>query len=202
MDIFGQIGTKLEPSPDLSRTSACTEQGDIMAKHLARILTALLFLVPIAGAAAAAETQLEEGDLEAFVTRLSGDAVNPPVSTRAGGIASFRHTVGDADAPCEDEFACPRDIHYTVSVFSLFGREVTARHIHLGAVGENGPVIVNLPTSRGTFTVDDFVGPLAGADKEDLIELMRTGGVYVDVHTERFPDGEVRGQIHGRRGEG
>lgn len=173
-----------------------------MRKYLARVLTALLLLGAMASPAVADDTSIGDGDLEAFITRLDGDAVNPPVSTRASGVASFRHTIGDSDAPCEDEFACPRDIHYSVGVFSLFGREITARHIHLGAVGENGEIVVDLPNSHGSFTAADFVGPLAGADKEDLIELMRTGGVYVDAHTEHFPDGEVRGQIHGPRGQG
>ena len=49
--------------------------------------------------------------------------------------------------------------------------------------------------ATGVITADDLVGPLDGADLSDLIEEMRSGNTYVNVHTEAFGGGEIRGQI-------
>jgi hypothetical protein len=40
-----------------------------------------------------------------------------------------------------------------------------------------------------------LVGPLAGATLDDLIEEFKADNAYVNVHTEQYPAGEVRGQI-------
>lgn len=66
-----------------------------------------------------------------------------------------------------------------------------AAHIHVGAAGTNGPVVVHLmaPTSgssMGTVKVD-----------EALIKAIRQNpeGYYVNVHNSEFPGGAVRGQL-------
>ena len=50
---------------------------------------------------------------------------------------------------------------------------------------------------------DDVVGPEAqGIDPgefRELIQAMRSGSTYVNVHTEGYPGGEIRGQIRGAR---
>ncbi len=65
---------------------------------------------------------------------------------------------------------------------------VTAAHIHRGAAGTDGPIILPFasPVSpfRGTFE-------LSAADREDLL----AGHLYVNVHSAAYPGGEVRGQI-------
>jgi hypothetical protein len=97
---------------------------------------------------------------------------------------------------------------------------VVAAHIHIGAAGVNGPVVLflfgNAPPAggrqdgvlgEGTATAADLVGPLAGnPDLSVLVAAMATGGAYVNVHTNDgvaptntgcgdFPGGEIRGQI-------
>jgi hypothetical protein len=48
----------------------------------------------------------------------------------------------------------------------------------------------------GTLTSDSFAaGDVQGISFDDLIEEMRNGQVYLDVHTLGFPDGEIRGQV-------
>lgn len=156
-----------------------------MRAPLSRLLLALAVLVTLAPASAAAPQPTQ---LESFVTLLRGDAVVPPVPSRGAGVASFLHTAGQSEI--------------STSLGAVVIGSVTGAHLHLGAVGENGPVVADLAVGQGRLSAADLRGPLAGADLDALLELMRSGGVYVDVHTLRFPDGELRGQVHGRRGTG
>ena len=47
----------------------------------------------------------------------------------------------------------------------------------------------------GTLTAASLQGPLTGKHVSDLVNLMKTGEAYVDIHTTRHPNGEIRGQI-------
>lgn len=131
-----------------------------------------------------------------FVATLSGEGHG--IDTPASGRAEFE-VDGDAE-----------EVHYTLRVEAFC--DATMAHIHLGAEGEDGPVVVWLyPTDQqeprtkdgrftgtlaeGTFTADDFVGPLAGQSLRDLVNALRERGAYVNVHTEDHPKGEIRGQI-------
>lgn len=67
-----------------------------------------------------------------------------------------------------------------------------AAHIHVGAAGMNGPVVIGLaPPSDGSSTgcVSD-VAP-------DLIRAIRKnpGDYYVNIHNADFPPGALRGQL-------
>src|SRR5688572_14854647 len=66
----------------------------------------------------------------------------------------------------------------------------TMAHIHQGARGANGPVIIPL-TKNG----DAYTAP-AGAKLTDAqIQAFKAGNLYVNVHTEKNKGGEVRGQL-------
>lgn len=71
--------------------------------------------------------------------------------------------------------------------------DVTGAHIHKGAAGVNGPVVVMLTKSnQGTWK--------GCADRgsewtQDMIKANYTG-FYVNLHTAEFPNGAVRGQLH------
>ena len=95
----------------------------------------------------------------------------------------------------------------------------TQAHIHMGAVGQEGPVVAwlfpsnkaqqnsasmnttNMPgnftglLARGTITAADLVGPMQGKNMSDLKDAMMSGQLYVNVHTTQNPGGEIRGQI-------
>lgn len=130
-----------------------------------------------------------------FVAPLSGDQEVPANDSKASGNAIFKLR--------------GEEIHYKLIVANI--QNVAAAHIHIAPVGENGPVVVWLYPSAppaqlipgrssgilatGIITADDLVGPLAGASLEDLINYLRDGGAYVNVHTAQFPGGEIRGQI-------
>lgn len=133
-----------------------------------------------------------------FATALSGANEVPPVDTDAAGSAVFERR-GD-------------EMRFEVAATGL--ENVTAGHVHAGAPGENGPVVVPLfafasgvdgpeseaRTVEGTlanasFTAADFTGPLAGADMDELVSMMQNGEAYVNVHTVASPSGELRGDL-------
>lgn len=69
--------------------------------------------------------------------------------------------------------------------------DLAASHIHEAPIGTNGNVIVDLTSlfSNGTLFLD-------GAETDTaLINRIRAGNTYINVHTAEHPGGEIRGQI-------
>lgn len=153
---------------------------------------AVMILVAVSAAGASAQ-----GHSRNFVAPLSGAQEVPPADTNARGLAKFQLSKDGTE------------LSYKLIVANI--ENVTMAHIHLAPAGQNGPVVAWLyPDSpppqlipgrtngilaTGTITGDDLVGPLAGESLNVLLDEMRDGNTYVNVHTNRFPGGEVRGQI-------
>lgn len=96
------------------------------------------------------------------------------------------------------------ELSYKLFVANM--ENVRASHIHLAPEGQNGPVVVFLfggPTvenpngvlAEGTLTSANLIGLLAGQTIEDLMDHIEAGNAYVNVHTNNYPGGEIRGQI-------
>lgn len=133
-----------------------------------------------------------------FRTHLSGTNEVPPVETDARGQATFQlNRTGD-------------ELRYKLIVANI--EDVFMAHIHLGGRDENGPVAVWLypeggpppeviegrfdgVLAEGVITDDDLVGPLDGDPLDELVEEIRDGNTYVNVHTMANRPGEIRGQI-------
>jgi cytochrome c peroxidase len=129
---------------------------------------------------------------QTFRAHLSGDQEVPdPVVTMAVGTAVFYAS--------EDEDA----IAFELSTAGIEPSQILQAHIHAAPPGVNGDVIAFLAYSsfnrrlRGTVTASDLKLPnLAGINSiAELIDEMRTGDTYVNVHTVAHPGGEIRGQI-------
>lgn len=117
------------------------------------------------------------------------------------------------------------ELSYQLSVANIDNAFMA--HIHLAPVGVNGPIVVWLypstaPTpgpiaggrldgviARGTITAANLVGPLSGQPLSALLDALRSGGAYVNVHTNDgvdpintgpgdFPGGEIRSQVEHR----
>ena len=69
--------------------------------------------------------------------------------------------------------------------------DATMAHIHTGAAGENGGVLIGLTagTEVGSWLIDN--GEVLSTD----VDAMLDGGTYFNVHTPAVPSGELRGQI-------
>jgi CHRD domain len=163
--------------------------------RIACIAVALLPLISACG------DDEPSGPATSFSANLTGDQEVPAVATDASGSATL-DIIGD-------------QINYTVNVSSLENPVVS--HIHIEAVGENGPVRLNLcgtPDTTPCATGDGvLVAGTNGATVGDpaitfdqLVEAMRTGNAYVNVHTNDgvgqpntgpgdMQSGEIRGQI-------
>ena len=139
--------------------------------RLARIASLAVF----AALAGCASMQAEEtGQL----LRLYGTAEVPPVDTPAYGTATVNVMAN-------------RDVVVTLSVVNM---TPTAAHIHEGAAGANGPVIVPLRK----ISDNAFVAADCARLTDAQYAAYKAGNTYVNVHSAKFPGGEVRAQIAGR----
>ncbi|GAA4290010.1 CHRD domain-containing protein [Aestuariibaculum suncheonense] len=96
-------------------------------------------------------------------------------------------------------------IHYKLIVANI--ENVTMSHFHLGEAGTNGGIVVWLYDNRngqpsgvsngvlaeGDIIESDITGNLS--TMSELIEAIRTGLIYVNVHTQQIGSGEIRGQL-------
>ena len=106
---------------------------------------------------------------------MSGAQEVPPVNTAASGSGTVK--VG------EDRSVSGN--------FRTQGIAPMAAHIHVGAAGQNGPVIIPL-----NKTADNEWSVPAGAKlTEEQYQRYQAGGLYVNFHTPQNKGGEIRGQI-------
>jgi|SRR5688500_2620673 CHRD domain-containing protein len=110
----------------------------------------------------------------AVSVNLSGAEEVPPVTTSGSGSGSFR---------------VAEDGTVTGSVTTK-GVPGTMAHIHMGAKGQNGPVIVPLSKDGDTYSV-----PAGRKLSASQLEAFKKGSLYVNVHTAKNKGGEVRGQL-------
>ena len=103
----------------------------------------------------------------------------PSVTTTATGVALLRLT--------NDKTLFAR-----VTISNLEAGDVlSAAHIHTGATGTNGGVIVGLISGSTDFGLPLKITGISDAN----IALIQTGQVYVNAHSTRYGGGIVRGQI-------
>jgi hypothetical protein len=127
-----------------------------------------------------ADAQSQEGATVASGTAgatvmLSGQQQVPPVSSSAAGTAMI-------------DIAPDRTVSGKVT---YSGVDATAAHIHQGSRGSNGPPIVPLTkVSDSTFEV-----PQDARLTEEQYEQYKKGNLYVNIHSKRYPGGELRAQL-------
>jgi hypothetical protein len=84
---------------------------------------------------------------------------------------------------------------YNISVQNIT-LPAAAAHIHVGAAGESGGVVVPFDKAPDANGVAE--GCVLVADSAVLNDIASNpAGFYVNVHTSDFPDGAVRGQVAG-----
>ena len=172
----------------------------------ARLLTGGALAVAAAASAAVAFAG-GGGDKAAFAERLSGYQEDPLVlSTTGTGTFEASPVKGG--------------VAWRLS-YSALEDDVTQAHIHLGGRHQSGGIAVFLcsnlgtgpegtqecppapATISGTFRAADVIGPgdqgIAAGEFEELADAARAGVTYVNVHSSKYPGGEIRAQLRPRR---
>jgi CHRD domain len=136
-----------------------------------------------------------------FHAQLNPYQENPSVSST--GFGDFEAKLVDDDT-----------LHYVFTYGGLEGGTSLFAHVHFGQRAVNGGVSFFLcggstkpapcPDVEGTVEGDvsaaDVIGPNAqGIEPASFVEIlraMRAGHAYANIHTTRWPGGEIRGQIN------
>ncbi len=120
--------------------------------------------------------------------------VTLPVTAKLNGANEVPAGSGDPNGSGQAVFAfnqATEQVCFNLELFNLQGT-VAAAHIHEGAAGTNGSVVVDLDWPNngkdGCVTSTDAVVDAILADPD---------GYYANVHTNLFPAGAVRGQLGG-----
>jgi hypothetical protein len=145
-------------------------------------------------------------DSRQFSARLIGYQETPSVSST--GIGEFSATL------VEDQ-----KLHYVFRYEGLEGGASLFAHVHFGQIGVAGGVSFFLcggstkPTPcpnvsgevEGDVTPADVIGPngqgIEPGSFAEILNAMRTGHAYANIHTTRWPGGEIRGQINANKGK-
>jgi hypothetical protein len=146
----------------------------------AAAFAAVAFAAVPAGPASAAALDL--------AATLNARSEVPRTDSRATGTAEFRVAADN------------KSIRYHLDATRLSGPPVAA-HIHLGDPGEAGGILLTI--SGGQFTVPregrltkaDFTATGDVRTFRQAIRAVRQGHTYVNIHTAKFPAGEIRGQV-------
>jgi CHRD domain-containing protein len=174
----------------------------------------IALLVPAFSLALAAH----DDDSVIFTANLSTFNEVPPKANGAHG--TFRARLSDDGTT----------LNWTFTWSGLTGPPLFA-HIHFGLKGANYPVMTffcggpkgvsGIPQKpdcpqttsgsiTGSTTADDIIGlnmapndqALDPHDFAGFLDALRHGSAYANMHTMRFPGGEIRGQVHPSHDEG
>lgn len=99
---------------------------------------------------------------------------------------------GDGTGTAEVEINSDENqVCYEISLEGV--QNVKAAHIHSGSSEEAGPVLVDLEWEGDDQGADKCADGVDEGDLEDISE--EPANFYVNVHSEQYPDGAVRGQL-------
>jgi hypothetical protein len=115
-------------------------------------------------------------ETRAFTAELNGSSQVPPTDSKARGKGDF--TYDDTS----------KKLTWTITYWGLSDKAKSA-HLHGPASeGANADTMI---------TVSPLQSPIKGAAilKDNQAEALTAGDMYIDVHSAKYPDGEIRGQL-------
>ena len=76
---------------------------------------------------------------------------------------------------------------------------VVASHFHNAPAGQDGPIVFDLGPFRtetnGEVTITGTTQLADWGDIDDPLAELLVGNIYINLHTDMFPPGELRGQV-------
>lgn len=178
-----------------------------MGNRIGTVVLALSLMLSLGWTASADNDKGKNGRIKA---RLVGLQEVPAVSSKGSG--EFVAEISNDESK----------IDYTLTWKDLEGATVQQAHIHFGQhFAANGGIAVffcsNLPSPpantpacpgptsgelKGVITAASVIGPagqgIAAGEFAELLQAIRTGNSYVNVHTDKHPGGEIRAQLNSR----
>jgi CHRD domain len=171
-----------------------------------RLKLAVLVAV-VAGLAVVVTTAIAGGDRD-ISEQLTGYEEDPQALSTTG-----RGTFDARISRSEER------IFYRLRYADLEGN-VTQAHIHFGGRAQSGGISVFLcsnlgngpagtqacpqapATVSGVLEADDVIGPaaqgIAAGEFTELVNAIRSSATYANVHSSKYPGGEIRAQLDGR----
>jgi hypothetical protein len=164
--------------------------------------------------------------LAAAVTICLGAATVLGQETFSAKLTGFKEVgnTGPTNSPGSGKFQLTvtgSSMTYTLT-YSALSTPVTQAHVHFGEPGVSAGVMFFLCTNgmgpagtpacpadggtvTGTITAASIVGPtgqnVTPGDFAAALKIIRAGVGYANVHTTKFPVGEIRGQLARAEGE-
>ena len=165
------------------------------------LVGALAFAVLVLGSYATADA----GKKSVKADPLTGYQEATPAGVSSPATGSFSATIDDDSSTISFELT-----------YSGLTTPATASHIHFGNRFTSGGVSAFLCSGggkpacpagtwseavvTGTIVPSDVIGPagqgIAAGEFAELVQAMRAGMAYANVHSTTFPAGEIRGQIN------
>ena len=143
-----------------------------------------------------------------FSGSLSGDQEVPPVETDASGIGTLSV---DTTSETLDFSLSVSGISFDELFDTLVEAPVGPVHLHNGASGVNAGIVVPFPFDTGyselteeegfLLSVEDYAfadaAAISGSDVsfDDFLTGLYDEGFYINVHSDVFGGGEIRGQL-------
>ncbi len=139
-------------------------------------------------------------------TNVKADPLTGYQEATPAGVSS--PATGSFEAVIDDD---AQTIDYTLS-YSGLEAPVLFAHVHFGnrvtsggvsaflCGGGSKPACPQSGSVSGTITAADVIGPtaqgIAAGEFGEFVDAIRAGLTYANVHSSKFPAGEIRGQIN------
>lgn len=131
------------------------------------------------------DTNDDRFDERNFEVQLAGENQVPPVASPA---------MGTMEVTLDENNVLTVDGAFSDLSSPLIDVQGSSAHIHVGSLDEGGPIVflVNVDADGndrgGTFTLTETLSA-------DQVRVFEAGDYFLNIHTEAYPDGELRGQL-------
>jgi hypothetical protein len=206
------------PNNDRRRSQARMRGLVLLIVVIVVIVVVILVVTRPGGKSASSTTSTTSSDTSTTATTVTGTGDGSDTTeTTAGTTGTTTYTAdvtGGNEVPALDTAAsgtltitvdADGSMTFSFKVDSIIS--LTVAKLHQGKIGATGATIFTVypgPTkdglhsgtvAEGSIKASKLVGPLKGKSLDDLIAMIESGDVYLNVGTTSHPNGEIRGQL-------